>query len=293
MYLTELIHFIRTVFLLARLTCILTLLCLSVAAQADVTTNDIARQFYPEEFSSLMVGEDSVPVINTQPTSAIQRGVAILLVDQGHMGLNMAAAKRLATRLNKWGWYTLISPTYLDNSGSSASETASTSRVEPMMSSAYPWLSFEGSQTQMTLLLNALYKHVENQKGFRLVITQGLTAAQLIALYSQPSETLARPDSLIVIAPFWPQRALNLAIPQQLANTDFPILDVSLENYNNWDRQTVLARREAATTSLKMYYRQRSIDAYGLTVNPYDDTNSPFVSWLASEIYGWVTYLGW
>lgn len=279
--------------MLIRLTSLLVLACLSVTTQAAVTTEDIARQFYPEEFSSLMVGEDSVPVINSQPTSAIQRGVAILLVDDGHMGLNMAAAKRLAARLNKWGWYTLISPTYLDKTGGSVEPTASVSRVEPMMSSAYPWLSFEGSQAQMTLLLNALYKHVENQKGFRLVITQGLTAAQLIALYSQSTNTLVRPDSLIVIAPFWPQRAQNLAIPQQLANTDFPILDVSLENYNNWDRQTVAARREAATTSLKMHYRQRSIDAYGLTVSPQDDTNSPFVSWLASEIYGWVTYLGW
>ena len=86
---------------------------MSKTAAASLRVEDVARQFFPEDYDTLMVGEESVPILYSEATLPLSRGVIVILVDEGNQALNLASACELAQNLNAKGWHTLISPSLL------------------------------------------------------------------------------------------------------------------------------------------------------------------------------------
>ncbi len=269
---------------------LLTMLTPVALSQVDTLSEDLERRFHPDDLEQVLVGETTLSVIPQQSAVPLSRGVAILLVDAGYQGLRLAAAQQLATQLNQWGWHTLIAPSLLDVS-LVAEQSAESAMVHPRSSSQQAWYDYDRTQTQLSLLVTALYNHTSAHKGFKLLVSQGMTAAHLIELAA--NEQIPAPDSMVVISPFWPERRKNLAIGESLAQTRFPVLDINLIHHNLWNSQTYKTRKQAAHTALKLHYRQRSIQADDLPSNSYIDATSPQVTKLSKEIYGWTNYLGW
>ncbi|MCU7553012.1 alpha/beta hydrolase family protein [Alteromonas sp. ASW11-19] len=273
----------------------LILTALANTAGASVRAADVARQFFPGEYQTVLAGEQTVPVLFSEASLPLVRGVIIILVEEGTQNLNLASARELAFALNTKGWHTLVSPSLLVT-GAPATQTTETTgetatQPHPMSASVTPAVNYAASQAQLLQLMTALNNYLTSYKGYRLVVASGMTAAQLLALSA--SDTLAPPDSMITIAPFWPQREYNHELPGLMAQTGFPLLDISTSMANPWQRDTATKRRNAARTALKLQYRQRQLQAVNTASADGRSANAPFVNWLSGEIYGWISYLGW
>lgn len=293
-------HFLFT------LCALVTFLGLSGKAAASLRVEDVARQFFPEDYDTLLVGDKSVPILYSESTLPLARGVIVILVSEGNQALNLASASELAKQLNDKGWHTLISPSLLvSGTPSQASETAApdsgdentdgaaatVTTLHPMQDSLTPAVNFEASKTQTTLLMGVISNHISSHKGFRIVIASGMTAAQVLSAANDG--TIAPPDSLVTLVPFWPQRKVNENIPRYIAQSGFPILDISLPDVNPWEAMTTAERSHAAKTALKLQYRQRRLGSMSTLTATGQAANTPFVNWLSSEIYGWISHLGW
>lgn len=275
-------------------------------AAASLRVEDVARQFFPEDYDTLLVGEESVPILYSESTMPLARGVIIILVNEGNQALNLASACELAQQLNDKGWHTLISPSLLVSAppseapatatsetgdGDTNDATATMTALHPMQDNLTPAVNFEASKTQTILLMGAISNHISSHKGFRIVVASGMTATQVLSAANEGA--IAPPDSLITLVPFWPQREINENIPQHIAQSGFPILDISIPEVNQWEALTTSERLHAAETALKLQYRQRRLGSMSTLTVTGHAANTPFVNWLSGEIYGWISHLGW
>jgi len=264
---------------------------------------DISNAFMPDELTQVMVGEEMVPVFESPSTQTLSRGVVIILAEQSPSGLTLSNARALTDLLNDKGWHTLISPAPYILSAESRSDTVSDVRPEqdetndlsqpihPRSDSRSQPMDYTMNAEQLMVLMSALNSHLRSQQGFRIVIAQGMSAAQLLDLGSQNS--ISAPDTLVTLAPYWPTLETNKRIPDFIAGTEFPVLDLSLPNLNPWEQQTVKMRRDHARTALKLHYRQHLLVEQSVNAYTAGNEKSPYIQSLTNAILGWVKYLGW
>jgi len=266
------------------------LVCLSSLAYAQETlsptallTADIQQRQPASEITQLLAGSEEISVQTQEATVPLTRGVAIIVTEAKHGLFGGSGVSSIADSLNKWGWYTLILPAPMlnfsnDNSLMPEETLNARSSLAPFNQEGLTRYSLALSQR-----IEAALNTVQSTPGYRLIISHGVSSAGLIRLYSQGS--LIEPDGLVVAGPFWPQSQLNGQLPMQLAQTAFPVLDLTNEWDNRWSQKTQTLRSTKATTELKMHYRQRDIVG--------TEYNQQQYHYLAKEIYGWLTFLGW
>lgn len=272
---------------------------------------DIKRGLFPDEYKSMQSDDKQVFYIEHENSTAITRGVAILISDVGTSMVSQQGLAPLAAELNKIGWATvLLSAPELQNSSQSnesptespADENAAT--VEPQTdaeTSSSAALSapspvhnkgaenriasdtFDKQQEEFEALLKVGVKKSAEYPGFYIVIAQGSSAAWITKIYSEFKSNT--PDAYIAVSPFWPDRSYNLQLPKIMAKTPMPVLDI----YDNWDNDWVLStvkkREMAATRSLKLLYRQRQL----IGANQLEQQ----AHYLSKEIHGWLSHMGW
>ncbi|MEW9798437.1 DUF3530 family protein [Alteromonas sp. CYL-A6] len=295
----------------------LLLILLPGAHTRAADAEDIARQLYPDEVTSLMVGDDSMPVLVSPPYTPLTRGTAVVFYESGitagNTGLTLDIASQLTGRLNGAGWQTVLVPSMLTPLTTATDTTTlpADSPVHPRTDSMQVAIDYVASRNTTMLQLAALNRFLRNADGYRMLIAQGMTATLL--LDSADNESSTPPDTMVVLSPFWPERERNLTVPEMIARTSFPVLDIALNDFNNWALATRFLRERAATTALKLHYRQRPLSSLGSSVinagtaslsgagmrtdvtaqNAGFAGASPFAVRLAGRIYGWITYLGW
>lgn len=246
-------------------------------------TADIQQRQPASEVTQLLAGREEISVQTQEATVPLTRGVAIIVTEAKHGLFGGSGVSSIADSLNKWGWFTLILPAPMlnfsnDNSLMPEETLNARSSLSPFNQEGLTRYSLALSQR-----IEAAFNTVESTPGYRLIISHGVSSAGLIRLYSQGS--LIEPDGLVVAGPFWPQSQLNRELPTQLALTAFPVLDLTNEWDNRWSQKTQTLRSTKATTELKMHYRQRDIVG--------TEYNQQQYHYLAKEIYGWLTFLGW
>lgn len=253
---------------------------------------DISHAFMPDELTQISVGENIVPVFESPSNQSLSRGVAIILADQSPEGLSLNNAIQLSYRLNDKGWHTVVSPAPIpiaQNTAQDVEETQNT--VHPRSDSRHQAFDYTLHSQHLMLLINALNAHVEQYQGYNLIIAQGMNAAQLLDLGSKNAISL--PNTLVTIAPYWPDIDTNKRIPQFISETEFPVLDLSIPHLNVWEQQTVKMRKNLATTSLKLHYRQQVVTVPSVKIQSTKNEKNPFIQSVASNILGWIRYLGW
>jgi hypothetical protein len=122
-------------------------------------------------------------------------------------------------------------------------------------------------------------------------IAYGMQAAQLLDLGSKG--IIPSPDTLVAITPFWPNADINRGVPEFIAGTEFPVLDLSINDTNTWASQTETKRKQLAITSLKLHYRQQSLSTHNSTFGLMDNENSAKIQLIAGSVLGWTQHLGW
>jgi hypothetical protein len=133
--------------------------------------------------------------------------------------------------------------------------------------------------------LAATLTYMEMTMGHRIVVSQGITAATITKLVIDRDALMQQIDTLVINNPYWPIRKLNNKLPMLIAQTSIPVLDLVSQWDNSWSKQTERTRRIKARTELKQVYRQADIIG-----QPLDQIQMQYI---AGQIKGWTTYLGW
>lgn len=273
---------------------------------------DLQRGLFADTYQSFDIDNQSIIYVLQENTTAITRGVAVMIADSGIPLVGHEGFAALASELNKIGWVTILLPapdtsfmstfnqevivtdaaaTETDtqtNPPTEAQETSPGAAIAELdiNKSAVTTIdeqAFEKHEQQLVLLLQAVIEKSQEYPGFFLVISKGTSAAWLSKIYTENSVDM--PDAFVVISPYWPDRKHNQRLPQWIANTPMPVLDLYSGWDNGWAQNTVAQREIAAIRSLKLQYRQREL----LGFNPYQHHSA----YISKEIYGWISHMGW
>ena len=195
-------------------------------AQAQSLYEDITHAFLPDDITYVMAGEIRVPIFESPSALPISRGAAIILADASPTGLSIGDARHLASLLNEKGWHAVVSPVSftLEEEPDLPVDEA----IHPKSDSRLQRQSYVSSSQHLTILINALNTHLESHQGFRMNIAYGMQAAQLLDLGSKG--IIPSPDTLVAITPFWPNADINRGVPEFIAGTEFPVLDLSIND---------------------------------------------------------------
>jgi hypothetical protein len=296
----------------------LIILCSSSLAAPDkklLRELDIQRELFADAYQSFNIDDQPTIYVLQENTTAITRGVAVMIADSGVPIMGLTGFAALANELNKIGWVTILIPapdtsflpaispedsitdsevliaeTDTETEENVAVDTQVPITVEPMVMGTSKSMvatiddqAFVDHEQQLVSLLQAAIEKSQEYPGFFLVISKGTSAAWLSKIYAE--KTLDAPDALVAISPYWPDRKHNQRLPEWIANTSMPVLDLYSSWDNGWARKTVAQRQISAIKSLKLQYRQREL----LGLNMHRQYNT----YVGKEIYGWISYMGW
>jgi len=250
---------------------------------------DLRRALFSDEYSTIKVAEQDMVIIIQENTTAISRGVAMLITDSGASLSSQQGLAPLVKQLRNLGWVTMLVPSptsdlFLpeENVEAEQQENPPTSSIKSSVSQFNQQI-FDQHLERLSLIMQAALEQAKAYPGFVLVIAQGTSAATLTQLYAE--NKINAPDALVVISPYWPDRKFNNQLANFLANTPMPVLDIYSQWDNNWSLASTKMRKTAAIRALKLQYRQREIIGVGLIQQP--------ASYVSKEIYGWLSHMGW
>lgn len=278
------------------------------------TQLDIQRGLFSDQYQSFQLDEQEVIYVIQENTTAITRGVAVLIADSGVPIVGQDGFALLANELNAIGWVTILLPapvtafnppmeeeTPVSNELVEADEEPSTAVTEEQgdaqslaeqrasmdmsksMVTSLNATSFLQHEQHMIDLLEAIVEKSQEYPGYFLVISQGTSAAWLSKIYAE--RKLDTPDAFVAVSPYWPDRQYNQLLPAWLANTPMPVLDLYNDWDNEWAKHTITHRQISAVKALKLQYRQREL--VGVNIRQQSSI------YMSKEIYGWLSYMGW
>ena len=279
---------------------------LPMTAHCDFFT-DVKNAYLPGEVKALMIGEMEAPIIEVEARTPLPLGVAIVLTEPFPSSLTLAQGNSLAGMLADKGWNVVISPfnmpmnsSPIENGSEQAGETQTedasipadtTQFIHPRSNQLTQYLDFEAATTALTLQLNALDNYLQDRTGYRMVIAQGMLATTYLS--SMETEPSLQPDTFVAISPFWPEENTNNLVIDTIAKASFPVLDVSLSNFNEWEASTTTKRKIRAKNALKLHYRQVIIPSNSLTFSIKEIKKNPKIHLVANVTIGWTRHLGW
>ncbi len=279
---------------------------LPMTAHCDFFT-DVSHAYLPGEVKPLMIGEVESPIIEIEAQTPLPLGVAIILTEPFPSSLTLAQGNSLANMLAEKGWNVVISPFNLPvnvtsqqnlpaestNTDMSDSETTSMSaqNIHPRSNQLTQYLNFESATSALSLQLNALNNYLQDNSGYRMVIAQGMLATTYLSVVEQQPQL--HPDTFVAISPFWPEESTNTLVIDNIAQSSFPILDLSLSGFNDWANNTTQKRKVIAKNALKIHYRQIIIPKNLLAFSIKEFQKPPHIQIVANSTIGWTRHLGW
>jgi hypothetical protein len=274
---------------------------------------DIQRGLFADTYQIFDIDNQPVIYVLQENTTAITRGVAVMIADSGIPIVGQEGFATLANEMNKIGWVTILIPApdigfiptidpqgELEDAGKATTEEEETkTSADTQETSASAVLldldisksavttiddqAFVKHEQQLVSLLQAVIEKSQEYPGFFLVISKGTSAAWLSKIYAE--KTLNSPDALVVISPYWPDRKHNQRLPEWIANTPMPVLDLYSSGDNGWARKTVSRRQITAVKALKLQFRQRELLGFNM--------HQQYSAYIGKEIYGWISHMGW
>jgi hypothetical protein len=285
---------------------------------------DIQRGLFSDTYQSFDIDGQQIIYVLQENNTAITRGVAVMVADSGISILGQEGFAVLADEMNKIGWVTILLPApdtgllptispeasitedeVSTESAETEIETETETETEKIVAvdtqvpiTDAPIINLDISQSavttiddlafikheqQLVSLLQAVIEKSQEYPGFLLIISKGTSAAWLSKIYAE--KTVDAPDAFVAISPFWPDRKHNQLLPEWIANTPMPVLDLYSGWDNGWAQNTVAQRKIAAIKSLKLQYRQRGLLGFNI--------HRRYNAYVGKEIYGWISYMGW
>lgn len=244
--------------------------------------NDLQHYLQSEQVKPLLAGPDKYLTIVKKYTSANNKGVVVLIPEWQQAATNPKAINFLQNEMTKHGWNTItVQPANKPNNFPSAATTQEEKIKENEQ-------TLSNYKVKLTALNNALLNTAKQYPGIVLVIAQGNNAALLVDIYNQAGNQL--PNALILLSSYRQTnheflQSVNDTYAEQLAFTEFPVLDLYLKNDNLSVTAVAKQRKNTAKQEMKVYYRQRQLNN---TITGYYPEKE-----LISQINSWLKAIGW
>lgn len=238
---------------------------------------DIEHYLTQEKISPLLVGPDNYLTAINKHTTAMNKGVLVLIPDWQQSIATPNALNQLRKNMPQHGWttITLHPPHKPENYPSQAftEQARSTEDSETLISYSKKFAD----------IMSAIIEKAKSYPGVIVVVAEGNHSAILLDIYQQA--LTSAPSAFIILSSYMPTLAENDKIAQQLALTDYPILDLYLKR----DHRLVLAnakmRKDSAKREMKVYYRQQQLANQATGYYPKNNLTSAIISWLSAM--GW------
>lgn len=272
-------------------TCFVILLFLGLFAglpsQLWASQDDLAYYLPPHEYVWLENHENTEQendqeshrylMLHRENQLSFLRGTAIIVPDWGFHPIQSTYANMTYQALPRYGWETfaLHAPT----------DSLLNFRWQEENGTPYPTATTEDERAflynSMSARVEAAMAHIESEPGFRILVTEGISAAVIVDLLEAGEITGV--DALVVIAPNYPQWQLNRELSISIAQLDIPVLDLQPRDAIHWSTEESARRKILAGRYQHTGYRQRGLSS---------QTNRQNTETFSQLIYGWLTYEG-
>jgi len=238
---------------------------------------DIEHYLVQEKITPLLVGPENYLTVVNKHTTAMNKGVMVLIPDWQQSIATPNALNQLRENMPQHGWttITLHPPHKPKNYPSQAftKEERSTQDSETL----------SGYSKKFAEIMSAVIAKAKSYPGVIVVVAEGNHSAILLDVYQQA--LVDAPSAFIMLSSYMPTLPENDKIAQQLALTDYPILDLYLKR----DHRLVLAnakmRKDSARREMKIYYRQQQLSNQATGYYPKNSLTSAIINWLSA--IGW------
>lgn len=263
---------------------------ISVPAPISLTLQqkgDLKHYMPTKHVQPLLAGPEEYITLITENSNINGKGVAILLPDWQQGATNPKAINFLRKQLPLQGWTTISvqPPSKPENYPSHALKMSEQQEENKTI--------LEDYQGKLGTMINAVIEKANEYPGIIMIIAQGNHGAILVDLLNQgiePSIITQAPNALILLSSyvFTTNNLLdeaNTTFAKQLANSDYPVLDLILKHDNAIVVVKAKQRLTLSKQEMKVYYRQRQL--YNSTVGYYPEKE------LLSQISSWLKAIGW
>ncbi|MBA6342321.1 DUF3530 family protein [Colwellia sp. MB02u-10] len=238
---------------------------------------DIKHYLAQEKIMPLLVGTDSYLTVINEHTTAINKGVMVLIPDWQQSIATPNALNQLSNNMPQHGWTTItLHPPHKPQSYPSQAFTAQERSTEDIE-------TLTNYEKKFAEVMQAVITKAKSYPGVIIVVVEGNHSAVLLNIYQQA--LVAAPSALVMLSSYMPTLPENDKIAQQLALSDYPILDLYLQR----DHRLVLAsakmRKDFAQRAMKIYYRQRQLSNQATGYYPKQTLTKAIISWLSAM--GW------
>lgn len=297
--------------------CLVVLTSLLAGVTQASVNDDILTQFHTSDYALIEIDGKQTPVFTFPSNLANTRATIVFVLDARNSRLN-SAMHQLANTLPNVGVSTVM---FLDESSigvelTSDIESANENEQSPVAETVPEQTSEQEGNTQSsgnentseevsyaatahanaqqtdttvdslaacTKTLDTRIKQLFSNLGLSpsrtAILSAGNVSGCLFSIDKIPA------DALITINPFIDHVDLNKQLSKNIASTSQPVLDLVNNASDPRSIHAASQRRVSSTRALKAHYRQREIIGHG--IGPLQ------VDYMAKEIYGWLTYLGY
>ncbi len=238
---------------------------------------DLKHYLDSDDVEAILVGTDEFIMLTDKHKTAINKGVMILVPDWQQSAASPNAIKQLRDNMPEQGWTTLtVHPPHQLGNYPSQALTAE----ERLKENADNLADY---QKKLSSVVEAITNKAKNYPGVILIVAEGQHAALIVDMIQ--NLLIEPPAALVMLSSYMPTGAENTKLAEQVAVSDYPILDLYLKH----DHRLVLAstknRKTRTKNEMKVYYRQKQLS--NQTTGYYPKYS------LTREIIGWLKSIGW
>ncbi len=238
---------------------------------------DIEHYLTEETITPLLVGSDKYLIATNQHTTAVNKGVMVLIPDWQQSIATPNALNQLRQDMPKYGWTTItLHPPHKPNNYPSQALLVNERMTEDDESLKNYRITFAD-------ILLAVLEKAKSYPGGIIVVAEGSHAAVILDIYQQ--KLVNSPSAFVMLSAYMSTLTASNQIAQQLAMTDYPILDLYLMRDNRLVLANAKLRKDFAKREMKVYYRQKQLNNQTTGYYPKNV--------LAKEIISWLSAVGW
>lgn len=246
-------------------------------SQEKQHSEDLSHYLKAENVMPLLAGPQDFTTLVKNELTGNSRGVAILLPDWQLGATTPNSLNYLRKALPDQGWTTIaIQPPGKPGNYPSIA-------LKPEEQEEENNTSLEQYRQKLNAMMTAVMEKAKSYPGIFLVIAQGSHAALLTDLYQ--AEKVPLPNALVVLSSYMLTAAENELYAKSLAQTELPVLDISLKRDHPLAITNAKLRQGYANKEMKASYRQRILHNFTASYYPQES--------LLREINGWLRYEGW
>ncbi len=249
----------------------------SPISERELHETDIKKYLSTTVVSPMMAGTEDFITLTQTDLHATDKGIMILLPEWHQSATSPKAINFLRKHMPTEGWTTItVQPIGKPSQYPSQAEK----KIEQQESDNK---ALEEYKAQLIPMMKAVFEKAASFPGIFVVVSEGNNAALLLDLFEQ--QQLPMPNAFVMLSAHQLTSEDNIALANNIAESELPILDLYLKKDNSWVHHFIKLRKQYANKELKTYYRQYQFNTFTPGYYPEQE--------LARAIKGWLNAIGW